>query len=438
MSNENNDIKRYREGEMTPSERHVLEKRALSDPFLADALEGSEFIGSHEFSEDIIDLSKKINPNKVRWMTPLRIAASVILLVTSASLIYYFRSVETPIMMATQQTMSGALADSIGTKAPDSSSTMLALAKEDIIEEKSPLTSQPRRDIISSSEKTLRKQPPDMAGGATVVAESTVLQEESPKAVVSKQGETTSDQISELKMEDSSKDKEAEMVSTERKKQSLSERAAASKATVAASILSGKVTAADDGTPLPGVNIVVTGTTAGTVTDPRGNYSIALPPGSASLTYSYVGMEPREINPLGNSKLDVQLNEDAAQLSEIVVKGQMIGAVAREELPTPVIRLATPVGGIRAYNKYLENNLHYPPEALEKKVKGKVTITFTVTTSGSLADFEVVRGLGYGCDEEVIRLVQEGPAWTPSLEDNAPVESEVRVKLKFDPEKAKN
>ena len=439
MSDENDYIKRYLEGRMTPSERHALEKRALSDPFLADALEGSEFIRSNEFSEDIVDLSEKINQKKIRWMTPLRIAASVILLVTSASLIYYFRSGETATMLAKQETMTGGLADSIGTKMPDSSSTMLALAKEEIREEKRALTSQPKREIISSSEKNPLKQTPGMAAGATGEAEPTVQKEKLTESVESKLAETkTSDQISDLKTEDSSKDKEAEIVSPDRKKQSPSERASPSQATLADQILSGKVTAADDGTPLPGVNIVVTGTTAGTVTDPRGNYSIALPSGSTSLTYSYVGMETREMNPLGKSKLDVQLNEDAAQLSEIVVRGQSFGAGAREELPTPVIRLATPVGGIRAYNKYLENNIHYPPEALEKKVKGKVTITFTVTTSGSLTDFEVVRGLGYGCDEEVIRLVQEGPAWTPSVEDDSPVESEVRVKLKFDPEKAKN
>ena len=437
MSDENDDIKRYREGRMTPSERHALEKRALSDPFLADALEGSEFIRSNEFSEDIGELSEKINPKKVRWMTPLRIAASVILLVTSASLIYYFRSEETPTMLAKQETMKGGLADSNGTKMPDSSSTMLALAKEEIREEKRALTRQPRRDIISSSKTNPLKQTPGMAGGATGGAAPTVQKEKLTESVESKLAETkTSDQISDLKTDDSSKDKEAEIVSMDRKKQSPSARAAPSQATEA--IVSGKVTAADDGTPLPGVNIVVTGTTAGTVTDPRGNYSIALPSGSTSLTYSYVGMETREMNPLGKSKLDVQLNEDAAQLSEIVVKGQSFRAGAREELQTPVIRLATPVGGIRAYNKYLENNLHYPPEALERKVKGKVTITFTVTPSGSLTDFEVVRSLGYGCDEEVIRLVQEGPAWTPSVEDDSPVESEVRVKLKFDPEKAKN
>jgi TonB family protein len=72
---------------------------------------------------------------------------------------------------------------------------------------------------------------------------------------------------------------------------------------------------------------------------------------------------------------------------------------------------------------------------LARKIKGKVTITFTVTTSGSLTDFNVVRGLGYGCEEEVVRLVKEGPVWSPSLEDDIPVESEVRVKLKFDPQK---
>ena len=81
--------------------------------------------------------------------------------------------------------------------------------------------------------------------------------------------------------------------------------------------------------------------------------------------------------------------------------------------------------------------MRYPQQALQSKVKGKVTIEFTVASDGTLHDFSVMKSLGYGCDEEVTRLVKEGPKWSPSTEDNVAIESNVKVKMKFDPEKAK-
>ena len=51
-----------------------------------------------------------------------------------------------------------------------------------------------------------------------------------------------------------------------------------------------------NGTPLPGVNVVVTGTTLGTMTDIAGKYSIEVPEGTKSLTFTFVGMQPQEIN----------------------------------------------------------------------------------------------------------------------------------------------
>jgi TonB family protein len=94
------------------------------------------------------------------------------------------------------------------------------------------------------------------------------------------------------------------------------------------------------------------------------------------------------------------------------------------------------VGGIRAYNKYLDANARYPQEALKNNVKGKVKVEFAVRTDGSLDEYKIVKSLGYGCDEEVIRLIKDGPKWSPSTENGRPVESTVRVGVKFAPAKA--
>jgi TonB-dependent starch-binding outer membrane protein SusC len=76
-----------------------------------------------------------------------------------------------------------------------------------------------------------------------------------------------------------------------------------------------------NGTPLPGVNIVVTGTTQGTMSDNVGKYSIEIPQGAKSLTFSFVGMEPQEIIIGTSTQLNITMAESAIGLGEIVVIG---------------------------------------------------------------------------------------------------------------------
>jgi TonB-linked SusC/RagA family outer membrane protein len=76
-----------------------------------------------------------------------------------------------------------------------------------------------------------------------------------------------------------------------------------------------------DGTPLPGVNVVLAGTNKGTVTDIAGKYSIEVPQGSKSLTFSFIGMEPQEINIGTLTQINVTLTEAVTGLEEVVVIG---------------------------------------------------------------------------------------------------------------------
>ena len=83
--------------------------------------------------------------------------------------------------------------------------------------------------------------------------------------------------------------------------------------------ITGKVTGAEDGTPLPGVSVVVQGTTIGTVTDFEGNYTITVPDSEGALVFSFVGMTTQEIPMEGRSVINVQLELSAQALDEVVV-----------------------------------------------------------------------------------------------------------------------
>lgn len=88
--------------------------------------------------------------------------------------------------------------------------------------------------------------------------------------------------------------------------------------------VSGKVTSAEEGSPLPGVNVVIKGTSIGTVTDSEGSYKLTVTGNDQSLVFSFIGLLTKEI-PIGDQTVvNVQLTLDVRQLSEVVVTAQGI------------------------------------------------------------------------------------------------------------------
>jgi TonB-linked SusC/RagA family outer membrane protein len=85
--------------------------------------------------------------------------------------------------------------------------------------------------------------------------------------------------------------------------------------------VTGRVTDAEDNLPLPGVNVVVQGTTRGTTTDSEGMYSISLTSRETTLVFSFVGYKPFTIDVTNRTSLDVSLEGDIASLEEVVVIG---------------------------------------------------------------------------------------------------------------------
>src|SRR5688572_29301633 len=94
-------------------------------------------------------------------------------------------------------------------------------------------------------------------------------------------------------------------------------------------VVSGKVTSAEDGSVLPGVNVVLKGTTNGTVTDADGNYKLNVPASGGTLVLSFIGFQTQELAIGDQSLLNVGLASDVQQLSEVVVTAQGITADKR-------------------------------------------------------------------------------------------------------------
>jgi hypothetical protein len=82
----------------------------------------------------------------------------------------------------------------------------------------------------------------------------------------------------------------------------------------------GTVISEEDGKPIPGVNVVVKGTTIGTVTDANGNYSLTLPNNASTLVFSFIGLITQEVA-IVKPDISVGMQSDVTELSEIVVAG---------------------------------------------------------------------------------------------------------------------
>ena len=78
-------------------------------------------------------------------------------------------------------------------------------------------------------------------------------------------------------------------------------------------------------------------------------------------------------------------------------------------------------GGEQAMMKFVADNVKYPQEAIDKEVSGRVMVGFVVEKDGSISDVKVVKGIGGGCDEEAVRVVNAMPKWKPGMDKGKPV-----------------
>jgi len=92
---------------------------------------------------------------------------------------------------------------------------------------------------------------------------------------------------------------------------------------------------------------------------------------------------------------------------------------------------ARPRKGLDEFYKHVRDNLKYPEEARKTNTQGRVFVQFVVQADGSVTDIKIIRGIGAGCDEEAIRLVQTSPAWQPARYQGKSVATEMSLPIRF-------
>jgi hypothetical protein len=434
-------IRRYLAGELDDKAMHLLEKQALDDPFLAEALEGfAEYAPDQQLNLSDLDarLEQRVAGKKERKLPVYYrwAVAAAILLLAGIGVMKMWPLPETKevanVVVKRDSIAPAAITDESG-KAVDKTPALAApdLAKSDI------------RKPLSEPVVTIPRE------------ERQVLKEEVARGSYS-QG-ALSDKAPEIYK------KESEMVS----KDTVYEPAyAAASAPAPAASKARKIQSADLGSvamsqpepsrlrelkgkvidknnnPLQGASIRVANTNKGTVTDAEGNFALQVDKSAnVKLNVDFVGYEHKNLDVANTeNNLNITVPEINTSLDEVVVvaygiqkkksmRSYSTTTIKSEELKAAV-RPPVPEQGIESYQKYLVQYIHYPSSA--GNISGIVKVAFTVKANGKLRAFKVVGKLQPDCDKEAIRLIKDGPAWRPASNRKS---ARVEVEVEFNPEK---
>lgn len=454
------DYQRYLEDKMTPKERHDFEKRLLEDDFAEEAYEGFSQLTPEELTADVSYLKNKLysRTKKSNVFAFWRMAAALMLLGIFSFMVYYL--IESNTTREIVQTKSIPVTEESDEWKPANKS-----AKDSSQEEPEPLVAYQKKMEEAPVEKQI---PKSNVRKATKVTEKKVElgelemleiadDQEEPEEISLDMEVTPTEMTATADMQ--AEPVELDAAPTESKRKRLSKKSAAPSAmskmaapeskeynanVAPIRTITGKVSSEEDDEALPGVNVIVKGTSIGTVSDIEGNYSIDITADQeVTLVYSYIGFNSEEVVVGEQTAININIEPDITSLSEIVVTGyaarkksDVTGAVSTvdmDEFENREFRYdpPKPVGGNGAFKDYVKENIQYPESGLEEKINGTVKLKFTIERTGNITNIEVLKSMGEDFDQEAIRLLKEGPIWEPAKENDSTVAKEVKVKIRF-------
>jgi len=452
------DIERYHKGLLTSKERHALEKAALDDPFLADALEGYAVAGVNT-AEDLAELQQRLEnrisdqrskivpltqnkKNTNQWM---RVAAMVIVLAGAGLLVYTlgFNKKEQEIALSPSTTQKAVQPDTnSGTiqvppvtiptdtasklQSPEygSTSSDVGSAKQ---------STQPKLDIIATAPSNQAIIPETQT---PVQADKLIVRNSESAPVTKEKLESKNAQLEEVTVTSAgvarSKSVAREQASTplpktdtarnrmstadfeadrQRGMVASSKRADNYSNLANANTFRGRVTD-NNNNPVPFANVTNVEDNVGTYADARGFFNLTSPDSTLNVQVKSLGFNVNNAQ-LRNNVLNNQvvLQEDKS-LNEVVISNKKPNASTRAKDANMTLEEPEPEDGWDNYDTYLANNLTLSDDyQLKKSGNNDVKVSFEVNKYGEPINFKIEKSLCTRCDQEAIRLVKEGPKW---------------------------
>ena len=130
---------------------------------------------------------------------------------------------------------------------------------------------------------------------------------------------------------------------------------------------------------------------------------------------------------LGASQVALAQQPDTLRMDtiheEVIEDGELFGCIV-ETMPS--FR-----GGQQKLFEFIGNNVVYPQEAKEAGIEGQVFVEFYIEKDGSVTDGKVLKGIGYGCDEEALRVIGLMPKWYPGKQRGKAVRVRYTLPINF-------
>jgi hypothetical protein len=425
------DIEQYLASNLSPQQMHAMEKAALDDSFLAEAMEGYETVKDQEWNNHLVLLRENISskgtkakviplhkPKNNRW----KAAAAVLIIGTAALFAVLINNKEEKrdaIAIAKVNTAASdtvvlpvqpPLASVTETLNPSASATMEE--KKSLPGSLAKLEKPVAEDDRYIADPTAPQLKP--AAGAIV---STNL--DNPVSVTPPSNNTpasaagNADLAKEVNTENNKaaarQFEEAEIQSRQKSQSN------AKKEAVLNNFFTAQVVAPDN-TPLPFTNISIKKENFGTYADAKGMVRLVSTDSILQVEVKSVGYQPKTFALRGNqtqAKIILQEVETAFKDKAVMANADVADnkRIRRARLLNDAVVNVEPADGWDNYNTYVANNLDIPLSKLKGDFHGEVELSFDVKANGTISNIKINKSPGAEYDEAAKRLILEGPQW---------------------------
>lgn len=436
MSSENNhinysaaDIEMYLSGKLTAMQMHALEKAALDDPFLAEAIEGYEGMKNTEWNNELVVLRSKIQEKGT--------VAKVIPLHKSKN--NWWKTVAAILILGGGIVLTFVLTRDDGEKIaePQIAQVITEASENDILPQENTTITESLNPSASGTteEKKINKETASPSGlieklddryiplpGAPVIKPAT-SSDMASVSVSSGNVQTTpvappvntntvplNDQVV-GKRKAAEKIASAEMESVSRQNVS---NALARKEAALNNFFTAQVVGADN-MPLPFTNFSIKKDNFGTYADAKGMVRLVSTDSVLNIDVRSVGYLPKTITLHNNPAQTKIVLQEADQVRD---KAEMDGYASNAVPNTRRALLlkdsavnVEPADGWDNYNTYVANNIQIPDATLKGNFNGAVELSFDVNSNGTISNIRVSKSMGPVYDEAAKRLIMEGPQW---------------------------
>lgn len=412
------DFAKYYNGNMPFAEMHALEKAALDDPFLADALEGYDVTQTAE--NDVALVKKQVNDftskSKVFSLPSflnagwLRIAA---ILVVMLGVGYFF-----------YDKYDNGKISIVKNDVPVKDTLQIAEAETTTNTDTTSLATATEKPTTTPSEKTI-----SLADNTINNNDKSITSTAAAPAIIENRADETDDEKKNF-VANNTQQNNTQNYSNYYTQQ-------------------GNVTDKRGG-PMQGVTVKDKNSNNGTVTDNNGKFTLKTTDSNAYVSVASVGFKSKEVLLNNNSSQKITLDKQTANLEEVVVTGYAtkrrkaeIGVATTKVNPqelngkvsglnvqpvnaspskikgrksnTVIAKADTTVNNLAAFNDYVKNNIIPLFNENNNPARGKVSLSFDTDKNGRPQNITVINSTCPACNDQAINLLKNGPGWPPNI-----------------------